>query len=156
MKLQSVYLGELEVDDQQVMTFPKGIPAFENQTKFVFLPVDDQGTFFYMQSVTSPELCLITANPFVFFPDYQFDLGEQEQVLLEIKDQQDIVVLVILNVPEEFQKTTANLMAPLIINHRTRLGLQYVPGQTSYRTKHLIFPPAEKAAPQAAAAREGR
>jgi flagellar assembly factor FliW len=140
MEIQTKYLGTIEVEEKQIIRFPQGLPAFEDQQQFVFLPFDEDGTFFYMQSLQNEQLCLIVCNPFQFFPNYQIDLGEQECKLLEVKGPDDVALMAILTIPEDFRKTTANLLAPLVINTRTNLGLQFIPTDSDYNTKEYIFP----------------
>ena len=49
MQLETKYLGAIEVEEKEIIRFPQGLPAFEDQQQFVFLPFDDDGIFFYMQ-----------------------------------------------------------------------------------------------------------
>ena len=152
MEIQTKYLGTIEVEDKQIIRFPQGLPAFEDQQQFVFLPFDEDGTFFYMQSLQNEQLCLIVCNPFQFFPDYQIDLGEQECKLLEVNGPDDVALMAILTIPEDFRHTTANLLAPVVVNTRTNLGLQFIPTDSDYTTKESIFPEIHKNV----AAREGK
>lgn len=140
MQIQTRYLGAVDVEETQIISFPKGVPAFEDHQQFVFLPFDDDGVFFYMQSLKDTNLCLIVCDPFRFFPDYQIDLGDQECELLEVNAPGDIALLTILTIPEDFRQTTANLLAPLVINTRSNLGLQFIPANSDYSTKQPIFP----------------
>jgi flagellar assembly factor FliW len=140
MQIQTRYLGTIEVEEKQIVHFPKGLPAFEDQQQFVFLPFDDDGIFFYMQSADDANLCLVVCDPFRFFPQYQIDLGDNECQLLEINEPGDVALFAILTIPEDFRRTTANLMAPLVINTRINLGLQFIPPNSDYSTKELIFP----------------
>ena len=144
MQIQTKYLGIVDVEENQIFRFPKGVPAFEDHQQFVFLPFDDEGIFFYMQSLKDADLCFITCDPFRFFPDYQIDLGDQECEVLEIKGPEDIALLTILTIPEDFRQTTANLLAPVVINTRANLGLQFIPDNSDYTTKHPIFPPSQQ------------
>lgn len=140
MEIQTKYLGTIEVEEKQIIRFPQGLPAFEDHRQFVFLPFDDRGIFFYMQSVTDEELCLIVCDPFCFFPEYQIDLGDHECQQLGIEDASDVAVFTILTIPDNFREATANLLAPVVINIRTNLGLQFIPTDSDYNTKEYIFP----------------
>ena len=127
--------------------FDEGIPGFEKDKKFVIVPVEGEGPFYYMQSLGS-DLCLLIADPFIFFPDYQIDLpDEQVDELGRDEAHEKLVVYVVITINEMIQSSTANLMAPVIINAITRKGVQYIlQNQSKYNTKHLIFPNAEKQA----------
>ena len=56
MKINTKFHGEKEITDKEIIHFPKGIPAFEEEQKFVILPIDDQEHIFILQSVTNENL----------------------------------------------------------------------------------------------------
>ncbi|MBO8159040.1 flagellar assembly protein FliW [Thermosyntropha sp.] len=141
MKIASLILGEMEIEENMIINFPEGLPAFEEEKKFVIVPVESGAPFYYMQSLKTPELCFMLADPFVFFPDYEIKMGEEESRKIKAEENAgDIQVFVILTVPEDYRKTTANLLAPLIINVKDKIGLQFVAADSDYNTKHFIFP----------------
>ena len=142
MKLMSRRLGEIEIDENRVITFPHGIPGFENDREYAIFPVvDEEGPFYYMHAVSNPDLCLVLAVPFVFFPDYELELpSENLEILGIVESERDLAVFVVLTIPGDFRDTTANLLAPIIVNPATRRGLQYVIENSRYQTKHPIFP----------------
>lgn len=153
MIIRSSRLGEIEIDETRVITFPHGIPGFENDREFALISIDGEGPFYYLHAVRNPDLCLVLAVPFVFFPDYELEIALESQEGREISkilgienSQQELAVFTVLTIPQDFTDTTANLMAPVIVNPKTRKGLQYVPADSRYRTKHRIFPKQQKAA----------
>ena len=144
MLLKSSRLGEIEIDDKQVIDFPDGIPGFETEKKFAVFPLAPDAPFYYMHSVESPGLCLILAVPFPFFPDYEVELPAEELKKLEAGEGGgEIAVFVVLTIPEDFKETTANLLAPVVVNLAKRKGIQYVPVQSPYSTRHRLFNPQE-------------
>lgn len=153
MKIQTSLLGELEIDENLMITFNDGIPGFDHEKNFAILPMDDSnGPFFYLQSVTNSDLCLIIADPFTFFPDYEMDIADVELAKIGVEAGSNIIIYVILTIPEDFRLTTANLLAPVVINTENRQAMQYIAAKTGYTTRHLIFRPQK----QTAAAGEGR
>ena len=51
LKLSSKYFGEIEYQEEDVLTFPKGLFAFEEETKFLLLPFSgSSGTLLCLQS----------------------------------------------------------------------------------------------------------
>lgn len=154
MLLQSSRLGELEIDEKQVVFFPEGIPGFETEKEFAVFPLKPDMPFYYMHSTKNPDLCLVLAVPFPFFPDYEVDLPEEQLARLEATEEsKDLAVFTVLTIPDDFKETTANLLAPVIINLAKRRGVQYVPAQSPYGTRHRLFNPPEPK--KAAAAGQG-
>lgn len=156
MKLKSTRLGELDIDEKQVIDFPGGIPGFEDERRFAIIPLGDEAVFFYMHSLADPDICLMLAVPFVFFPDYEVELPEEELETLGVEgeDGDHLAVFVVLTVPEDFKKTTANLLGPVVINTATRTGIQFVPAASRYTVRHPIFGDAQ-ALTDRAIARQG-
>ncbi|ADI02659.1 flagellar assembly protein FliW [Syntrophothermus lipocalidus] len=144
MLLKSSRLGEIEIDDKQVIDFPDGIPGFESEKKFAIFSLAPDAPFYYMHSVQSPDLCLVLAVPFMFFPDYAVDLPQEELGKLAAEeDAKGLAVFVVLTIPDDFRDTTANLLAPVVVNLDKQKGVQYVPVQSPYSTRHRLFNPQE-------------
>ncbi|ARW33392.1 Flagellar assembly factor FliW [Bacillus subtilis subsp. subtilis] len=91
-----------------------------------------------LQSVTSENLAFIVVSPFIFFKNYEFDLDESTAELLDIDNIQDVEVMTILTMAEPFEKSTANLLAPIIVNRKNMMAKQVVLHDSSYTTKHPI------------------
>jgi flagellar assembly factor FliW len=137
MKLPTKFEESVEIDDSNIINFEQGLPGFEEEKKFVLMPID--GTpFSILQSVTSTALAFVTANPFVFFKDYDFELSTSVQEQLQISKSNDVFVQVILTVADLFEESTANLQAPIIINKERNIGKQVVLTDSKYQTRHIL------------------
>jgi flagellar assembly factor FliW len=143
MKLNSKYHNEVEVKDEEVLHFDKGIPGFPEERKFVILPLNEDGSFSVLQSVESAGLALVIASPFDFFKDYDFQLEDPVVQELGLESENDVVVYTILTVEDPFEKTTANLQAPIIINKANNKAKQIILVEEGYKTKHNLFGKAE-------------
>ncbi|MFE7060633.1 flagellar assembly protein FliW [Sutcliffiella sp. NPDC057660] len=143
MKIETKYHGVIEVSEQDVVTFPNGIPGFNEEKQFTVIPFSEDGVFQILQSVSTPELGFVIANPFAFFPDYDFKLEEQTVEALELNAPEDVDVFTVLTVQEPFTRTTANLQAPVVINRKKKIGKQVILTGSSYLTKHKVFQEAE-------------
>lgn len=140
MKIKSSRLGDFEIEENQIVSFADGIPGYENDKSFVIIPVTDESPFYYMQAVNNPELCLVVNIPFVFFPDFEVDLPDDVTEGLGIKNDESLAIYTVVTIPENFKESTANLLAPIIVNGANRQGIQYVPAKSKYSIKHRIFP----------------
>lgn len=151
MKISSKYLGEIDFEETEVIHFPEGIPAFEEFHEFVVLPMEGETPFYCLQDVKEGTLCLFLVDPFTFFPGYRVEILQEQMEKLDCQEgDESVAVFSILTIPEELTKTTANLMAPVLINFKNQKGLQFIPAKSDYTTKHLIFQPKD----QDAAAKE--
>ncbi|MBO6303470.1 MAG: flagellar assembly protein FliW [Selenomonadaceae bacterium] len=145
-KVNTVRFGEIDVDEKKILHFKEGIPAFEKEHEFLLIPFEDDSPFFFMQSLKSPDLAFLVTSPFIFFPDYSFEIDDDIMKEFDIKAQEDLMIYSILTVPNgEVKKMTANLMAPVVINSKNMQGKQVVLDKSPYQTKHLLFPEKEGA-----------
>ncbi|WP_243290289.1 flagellar assembly protein FliW [Bacillus sp. FJAT-47783] len=139
MNIRTKYHGEIEIQQEEVIEFPSGIPGFLEEKQFVVLRLEDESPFYILQSVQTPELAFVTVIPFHYFRQYEFDLDEKTLAQLKIQDENDVIVYTILTVKEPFEQTTANLQAPVIINRKAKLGKQVILTNTNYQTKHPLI-----------------
>lgn len=141
MKLNTKNFGELDIDEKKIISFPEGLPGFEEEKEFIIINnEDEENPFCWLQSVKNPDLAFVIVDPFFVFSDYSVDLSETVQEKLKIKDEKDVAVYSIVVVPEDLKKMTANLLGPIVINVRERLGKQVILDDPRYTTKHYIFP----------------
>jgi len=153
MKIQTKYFGDIEVSEEEIIRFNQGIPGFPDETAFVFLPLTEDSPFTVMQSTATPMLAFITTSPFLFFQDYNIEISDAAAEQLKFESENDAAVYAILTIKEPFEQSTANLVAPVLVNHDKRIGKQIVLEKTSYTTSHPLFKgqPEEGGAPHARA-----
>ncbi|MDQ0660000.1 flagellar assembly protein FliW [Paenibacillus sp. W2I17] len=136
IKIQTSMWGEVEVQDEDVYQFPKGLPGFDEETEFALVPWEET-PFSYLQSTREPGLAFLLVNPFTFVPDYCFELGEVDKEELEIIEQVSVYSMVTIH--SQANKSTMNLLAPVVLNPEQHVGKQVVLHQSSYDTRHLIW-----------------
>lgn len=136
MIIETLTWGSLEVEESQLYHFAKGIPGFDDETQFAL--IDNEGPFVYLQSVKEKSLAFLMADPFAFYPDYEFELPEGDIADLELESQ--VKVYCIITLKEQMEQPTINLLAPVVLNSDKRLGKQVVLHQSSYQTKQPLWP----------------
>ncbi len=149
MIIETKYQGKIEISKERLITFAKGIPAFEDETSFVLLPLEESTPFFVLQSTKTVDVAFVLVNPFQFVLQYQVKLPDATIDELGIEKEEDVATFVMLTVREPFAETTANLQAPVIINAAKQKGKQLLMNESSYKPKHAIFK-------EAASAKEGK
>lgn len=137
MKIQTAFLGEIEIDDSQSLHFEHGLPGFEEEQKFTLIPLEDDAVYQVLQSINSPHIAFVTVNPFVF-TNYSFDLDESTVHSLSIKSNEDIAILSIVTVKEPFSESTLNLKAPIVINMKLKKAKQTIIEKSDFPLRHPI------------------
>jgi flagellar assembly factor FliW len=90
------------------------------------LPAEGESSLYELRSLERPEVRFMMAVPGVYFSDYDIELSDQECGDLGLVDSADALVLVVLTVGGDAANTTANLLAPVVINSRTRTAAQII------------------------------
>lgn len=140
-KVNTLRFGEIEIDEEKIVHFEDGIPAFEDEHEFVIIPYDDESPYVFLQSLTTPDLAFLMTMPFVFFPEYEFELDDETQAKLGIEEQEEMLIYSLLTIPGgKVSDMTANLMAPVVINTTNMQARQIVLDKSRYTTKHRLFP----------------
>ncbi|MBP2636920.1 MAG: fliW [Firmicutes bacterium] len=140
MQIQSTRFGLLEVDEDQIISFPHGLPGFQGKRDFVFLPYQNESPFAYLQAVDEPNLTFVIVEPFTFFQDYSFTLEDSVLTELGLSDENPPKIFNIVRIPEIIKEMTANLLAPIIINWQTRIAMQFILEKSPYTVRHSLFP----------------
>ena len=126
MLIQTKLLGEVEIQPSEIITFEQGVPGFPDNRKFVLLWINEDLPIAMLQSTEDIDVNFVVAYPFAFKKDHAFDLSEQDKEDLNIKEQEDIVTYVVVTLKDTFEASTLNLLAPIIINTKNKLGKQIV------------------------------
>ena len=140
MKLDTARFGEIEIDPKHVFDFRQGLPGFEQLRKFALLSPDPELPFSFLQSVEDGKVSFIVTNPFLFYKDYEFEISLEDQSQLKIRKPSDVEVWAIVTVRDKLETATMNLLAPVLLNARKRLGKQVVLVGTPYQTRHPLLP----------------
>lgn len=119
-------------DDLPELRFASGLPGFPEAQRFVLVYGADDNPFALLRSLDDPDLAFAVVSPAVFFPDYAPELDDESAARLGLLDTDDALVLVIVTVPERATDATANLLAPVVVNRRTRQASQVVLAGSDY------------------------
>ncbi|MEX2459808.1 MAG: flagellar assembly protein FliW [Paenibacillaceae bacterium] len=146
MIVNTASFGILEIDPQDVYTFPHGIPGFEGNMKYIIVQPDPSMPFCYFQSVEESSLTLLVCNPFLFFLEYDFQLSDANQQELNITDAVEVAVWSVVTIDKDKNGATMNLLAPIVVNVQEKRGKQVILHDSNYSIKHkMSFPETDEA-----------
>jgi len=136
MKVKTTRFGDIEVDELRIMDFDKGILGFPEDPKFVLLQTNEEGNFFWLQSISRPDLAFVVSDPLLFEPNYQVPIKEDDFKEIGMENMADAQVLIIINKIDRM--LTGNMQGPLVINARNCQGRQLVLSEKKYKTRHPL------------------
>lgn len=126
MNIETKFLGQVTIDEKEIIQFPNGLPGFEDTKEFVILPLEKDSPFSILQSIKQQEIGFVIALPFIFKKDYAFDLAEEDKEELKIESLEDLLTYSIVTLKDPFNNSTLNLQAPILINHKQKIAKQFV------------------------------
>ena len=139
--IDTVRFGKIEVEEGKIISFFDGIPGFEEEKKFLVIPYSEESPFVFLQSLKTAELAFLMTTPFVFFPEYEFEIDDESIEALGIEKEEDLLIYVLLTLPgKDIKQMTANLLAPIVINQQNHQAKQIILEKSQNKTKHLLFP----------------
>jgi len=132
-------IGEFEISEGDIVEFPEGIPGFEKLRKFSILHDERTDPIKWMVSLEDPNVALPVIDPWMVRVDYMVEISEADKKFLKLEDPADALVVCIVVIPHDRpEDSTINLLAPIVINYRKRIGKQVILEKGDYSIRHRI------------------
>jgi len=142
--------GSCTYGEADIFVFPWGLPGFEELRNFIVIQLETQDRILWMQSLDDLSIALPLGDPWLFFPDYDPKMPGFARLSLDLQNAEDFILLAVM-VGTPGGPTFMNLMAPIVVNLKSRIGRQ-VPLETTRYTVAMDIPvPAAVAEAQAKA-----
>jgi flagellar assembly factor FliW len=142
MQITTSRFGVLDALDDQMVVVDGGLLGFPDARRFVRVEIPDARGWLWLQSVDDPDLAFLAIDAFLFFPDYDLELPESDVAAIELETSTDAEVLALVTVrrtdDDLMESITANLLGPLVINNRTKVGRQVVLSDSQYSTREIV------------------
>lgn len=139
MHVETSRFGSLSIPDDEIVTFPDGLPGFRGLRRMALLgggqlpgaeALDGVHNLFWLQDVADPDLAFLTIVPWTAYPDYDAELDLEPFVADNKGDvtEDDLCVLAVVTIRRENGgvQLTSNLLAPVVINTSSRIGRQLI------------------------------
>jgi flagellar assembly factor FliW len=118
------------------ITFPAGLPGFPNAHRFEIAPWGPAGSpFLLLSSSDDPEVGFVVVPPWVFYPDYEFELDTGTAERLSLVQAEDAVVFAVVTLRDKPEDATLNLLGPIVVNRFTHEAAQVVLPSAGYSVR---------------------
>lgn len=124
MKLQTKQFGEIEFDEDIIISFKEGMIGFENLNRFILIHKEED-IFYWLMSVDEPEIT---------FPLFSTRLLEYD-----IPEKGEFEAFGIVRLNKEPSEITVNLKAPIYINQQERRGEQVILDSDKFPIDYQLF-----------------
>ncbi len=118
---------ELEPDEAgaALLEMVQPMVAFPDHRRFALTRLDQTGLVCDLHAVDD-ELRFVVVPPAAFFADYAPEIDDSVVEQLGVESADDVVVMLVVNLGDTPESATANLMAPVLVNRRTRRAGQFL------------------------------
>jgi len=138
MIIDTKRFGQIEIDDSKIITFINGLMGFENLKKYALIDHPGTNILKWLQSMEDPYVSLPVVDPTAFFPNYSPKISQDELKALKLQKLEQAAAICIITVPQDAQKATINLKAPIVLNPEKRLADQVIAENPEYLVKHPL------------------
>ena len=111
----SVMTGPGTTTDGRAVTLVHPLPGLPGTTRYRLRGIDSDGVLFSFEAEDGG-VALLLAAPWAFFPDYAPVLSDEDVDLLGLSRAEDALLFVVLTAGDTAAASTANLLAPLVLN----------------------------------------
>jgi flagellar assembly factor FliW len=130
--------GDFTYRESDVIEFPSGMPGFPGLHRWLFLTLESQPSFVWLQSLDDLGVALPTANPWMIFENYDPTMPAYVFGLLDIQSATEFTYLCVTVVSQGAEEMSMNLAAPIVVNLRTRKAAQVILEGSPYSVKEPI------------------
>lgn len=124
LKILTRDFGEVEISEDDVITFTEPIFGFKDYSRFAVLTEESIGPdFAWLQSVEDASVCFILVNPSTVVGQYNPVLPKRVAELIETDEPMFWLVAVLR---DTLEKSTVNLKSPIVINPVSKNAAQVI------------------------------
>ena len=139
------YFGATPYEPDSLIRMARGLIGFEHDDQFVLIQIPEQFPLVYMQSILTKDLCFLGLPVLTVARDYKLVLSREDASCLDVPREPapgaDVLCLILITTGPE--GATANLLAPIVMNLRTRIAAQCINAADGYSVQHPLCAEAE-------------
>lgn len=138
--MQTSRFGEIDIDENLIFTFIEPIIGYEQFDKYVLIEHKENSAFKWLQSAQEPTLAFPVTAPAMFEIEYEFEISDEKADKLELTSAESLISLNIVTIPPNHpERSTINLLAPIIINAANKKAMQLILQDTDFQVQHPLF-----------------
>ena len=141
MLVKTKFFGEVDLPEEKIITFDRGLIGLENYKKFTILYdcEKEETNISWFQSVDDAAFAMPVIKPWLVKENYNPIVEDELLQDLGELTEENLVILLTVTIPEQIEQMSVNLKAPLIINADTRKGAQIIVENQDYEVKYKVY-----------------
>jgi flagellar assembly factor FliW len=139
LNVKTTRFGDVSVEEEQLIHFPEGLLGFPDQKDYLMMEHKPGSPFYWLQSVSVPELAFVMINPLLVKKDFLEALSASDRKFFVSEKEGDKAFFSLVTIPTgKVEEMTSNLLGPLVIDVRSRTGRQVILSNTGYSHRHPV------------------
>ncbi len=140
LTVKTVEFGEIEVREEDIITFVQPILGFDECRKFMLVEDKDFFPIQWLQSIEEAALIFPVVHPLHFGVTYTENASSINLEDIQIENIDNAVIYTLLVIPsDKIENASTNLRAPIIINPESKLAKQVVYEDADYPVRFFLF-----------------
>ncbi len=138
MHVDSTRFGAIEVRDDAVIDFPDGLIGLPGK-RYALIAQSADSPFYWLHAVDEPAIAVPVTNPWLFFPDYEVKISDDDTRRLELSGPQGVEIFCVVRACSELADFTVNLASPVVVHAEKLLGRQVINEVGGYAVRQPLF-----------------
>ena len=142
MKANTRIFGEIEIEDDKIITLEKGMIGFPKLNHFALIYDEEKeskyDSIMWLQSMDDPDIAFPVMMPNLVKEDYKPNVSEEMIAPLGTLTDENTYLLVTVTVPKKVEDFSVNLKAPVVINMDNHKGVQLIV-EADYPVKYKVY-----------------
>ena len=142
MKIDTRLFGEVDIEDEKIITFDKGIIGFPEMKRFTLIYDEEKGSdagIRFLQSVEEPRFAMPVMDPLLVKEGYNPTVNDELLAGIGKLTEENILVLVSVTIPSDLEKMSVNLQGPFVINTAEKKACQVIVESGDYPVRFPIY-----------------
>lgn len=132
-------LNNLIYSEEDVIHFKDGIPGFDQNHDFVIVKDENFAPFEWLVCVDGTNLRFAMLNPMIVDQEYSPNITKAQIKGLGLENPEDILMYCFVTIAPDPSNSTINMMGPVLINTKHKIGRQIILENSIYGTKEPII-----------------
>ena len=131
--------SDLIYSKEDIIRFKDGIPGFDKNREFVIVKDENYVPFEWLVCVDGTDLRFAMLNPMIVDSTYNPNISKAQISGLGLETPEDILMYCFVTIAEDPTDSTINLMGPVLINTKLKIGRQIILESSNYGTQEPII-----------------
>ena len=137
--------GEMEVSEQDILKFEKGLYGFESVMEYVLLSEEEDSHILLLQPIQGQVPSFVVIDPYAVYPQYAPQMSQEDKNLFA-GSLDDLRFLLIAALKDDPMESSVNLKSPIAINSKTKQAAQVILDNADYPIRYRFLNDKKKGA----------